>query len=81
MWQTPRMEKPQTFDRANLRKARDDAGLSQSQLASKIGAHFTSVSDWERGKNVPTPRHIAGIAAATGRPVGFFFTSREDVAA
>jgi transcriptional regulator with XRE-family HTH domain len=39
---------------------------SQSWLAKQIGAHFTSVSDWERGVNQPSPRHLRAIADALG---------------
>jgi transcriptional regulator with XRE-family HTH domain len=49
-----------------IRQARKSANLSQSQLALKIGAHVTSVSDWERGRNAPSARHLFSIAEATG---------------
>lgn len=51
---------------ARIRQARKGANLSQSQLATKIGAHVTSVSDWERGRNAPSARHLLAIAQATG---------------
>lgn len=51
---------------ARIRQARKGANLSQSQLAAKIGAHVTSVSDWERGRNAPSARHLLAIAHATG---------------
>lgn len=49
-----------------LRTARKGRGLSQSTLATRIGAHFTSVSDWERGANAPSGRHVAGICRELG---------------
>jgi transcriptional regulator with XRE-family HTH domain len=55
-----------------IRQARKSAGLSQSQLASKIGAHVTSVSDWERGRNAPSARHLLSIAQATGKSIEHF---------
>jgi transcriptional regulator with XRE-family HTH domain len=61
-----------------IRKARKDAGLSQSQLAGQIGAHFTSVSDWERGRNVPSTRYVLALAEATGKDPEYFFEQRED---
>lgn len=33
-----------------LRKAREDAGLSQHELADRIGIHFNSVSAYEHNK-------------------------------
>lgn len=69
------------FRNANLLKARTARGLSQSQLAERIGAHFTSISDWERGKNTPSARHLASLSRELGEPVDFFFaadSSEED---
>jgi transcriptional regulator with XRE-family HTH domain len=57
---------------ARIRQARKNAGLSQSQLAGKIGAHVTSVSDWERGRNAPSARHLLSIAEATGTEINHF---------
>jgi transcriptional regulator with XRE-family HTH domain len=57
---------------ARIRQARKGANLSQSQLAAKIGAHVTSVSDWERGRNAPSARHLLSIAAATGTSIEHF---------
>ena len=39
---------------------------SQAWLAGQIGAHVTSVSDWERGANQPSARHLRNIASALG---------------
>ena len=60
------------FDPSKLREARKATGLSQSQLAHKVGAHFTSVSDWERGVNQPSARHLASLADALAVPMEFF---------
>jgi transcriptional regulator with XRE-family HTH domain len=57
---------------ARIRQARKSAQLSQSQLANKIGAHVTSVSDWERGRNAPSARHLLAIAQATGTEIDHF---------
>lgn len=61
-----------TVDGAKIRLARTSAKLSQTNLAERIGAHVTSVSDWERGVNQPSPRHLASIARETGRAMEFF---------
>jgi transcriptional regulator with XRE-family HTH domain len=63
---------------SRLREARTHAKLSQSQLAGQISAHFTSISDWERGKNQPSARHLASIARETGKPLEFFFGDADD---
>ena len=42
----------------NLRAARLAAGLSQKQLAERIGAKHNSVSNWENGINSPSQAAI-----------------------
>lgn len=68
------------FDGAKLREIRQakEPKLSQSQLGHRIGAHVTSISDWERGANSPSSRHIAGLARELGVPADSFFTSGGD---
>lgn len=66
------------FEGKKLRKLRTDRGWSQSQLGHKIGAHVTSVSDWERGDNAPSGRHIVGLARELGVPVEHFYGDDED---
>ncbi len=39
-----------------IRKARQRAGLSQKELAEKVGVHMRSVGNWERGETVPRNR-------------------------
>lgn len=41
-----------------IRNARKLAGLTQKQLADKIGAKHNSISDWENNKNKPDPDAI-----------------------
>lgn len=60
------------FDPAKLKEARKAAGLSQGVLAARIGAHFTSISDWERGVNQPSARHLASLSDALRVPMDFF---------
>lgn len=44
---------------ARLRKARRDAGLSQTALALRLNVRQPDISDWERGVHLPDPRVIA----------------------
>jgi len=46
-----------------LKAAREAMRKSQSRLAREIGAHVTSVSDWERNKNAPSGRYVAALCA------------------
>ena len=65
---------------AQIKQARTRAHLSQSQLAMVIGAHVTSISDWERGRNAPSARHLIGIARATGTTIDDFSTDEDEEA-
>lgn len=51
--------------------------MSQSELAEIVGAHVTSVSDWERGVNRPRIETLAAIAAATGNTLDWFVEPRD----
>lgn len=41
-----------------LRELRKQAGLSQAELADRIGVHQVSVSRWETGLNDPSLEHL-----------------------
>lgn len=51
---------------------------SQTWLANQIGAHVTSVSDWERGINQPSPRHLRAIADALGVRIEELYGDADD---
>lgn len=51
---------------------------SQSWLAYAIGAHVTSISDWERGDTVPSARYINAMAEALGCDMGHLMGSEDD---
>jgi len=46
-----------------LRTARILNGLSQTQLAKKMGRQSLAISRWERGKTSPTPSSAAMLAS------------------
>lgn len=46
-----------------LRDARVRAGLTQGELADKVGANQASVSQWEIGRATPRPRALAKLRA------------------
>lgn len=56
-----------------LRAARAQAGITQAELAKRIGASRSVVGDYEHGRAAPDPDRLAEIAAALGVPLGFFF--------
>ncbi|HMX02926.1 MAG TPA: helix-turn-helix transcriptional regulator [Cyclobacteriaceae bacterium] len=49
---------------AKIRAVRQSKGISQSQLAEKIGIDLKTYSNWERGRTDLTTRNIDRIAKA-----------------
>lgn len=52
---------------AKVRSARRAAGLSQEQLARRLGTTQSVISRWERGHDEPRVSTLGAIARATGR--------------
>ena len=50
----------------NLRRLRDEKGLSQEAFAHEAGIHRTYISDIERGARNPTITVVEKIALALG---------------
>jgi transcriptional regulator with XRE-family HTH domain len=55
-----------TTIRRTLRRIRLDLGLTQRQLAERVGIDATTVSDYEHGKMVPSILRAREIADALG---------------
>ena len=51
---------------AALIRARAEAGLTQEQLAERMGTKQEVVARWEGGKMLPSTRTLARLAKATG---------------
>lgn len=49
-----------------LRSLRVGAGLTQGQLAKKLGVSNVSVHRWEKGEVIPSPEHIKDMASIFG---------------
>ena len=56
-----------------VRRAREDAGLTQEQLAELCGVTVNSVGHYEGGRAVPKVDTLERIADATGKPLAWFF--------
>lgn len=65
----------------NVRKAREHAGLTQQQLAQKIGYSQDAVAAWESGRRSAKPEILARLSLALGVPVASFFGEKGEVAA
>lgn len=48
----------------NLRKYRKQAGLTQNQLADKIGVRVLAIKQWEGDKYEPTARNLKALCLA-----------------
>lgn len=54
----------------NIRHFRRQAGLTQADLADKVGAKQYAIAKYEKGMHNPTPEALAKIAHALGIAVG-----------
>ena len=50
----------------NLRRFRKERGMTQDELAKKLGVSFQSVSKWEQGKSNPDLAMLPAIAVLFG---------------
>lgn len=55
-----------------IRKARQEAHLSQQELGQAIGVSDKSVSAYEKGRALPSINKLKKIAASTNQSVSFF---------
>ncbi|HEX5443709.1 MAG TPA: helix-turn-helix transcriptional regulator [Pirellulales bacterium] len=60
------------FVSARLREAREQAGLTQAELAQRTKLPQSHISRLENGVHSPSSATIEKIAAATGKPPSFF---------
>jgi transcriptional regulator with XRE-family HTH domain len=50
----------------NLRLLREQAGLTQTEMAKRAGVPFRSYQNWEAGSREPRIQALAALAAALG---------------
>lgn len=60
---------------SSLMKLRVLRGISQQQLAERLGVSRKTVGEWERGDRVPSIRRLLPLAEALGVPVDVVITS------
>jgi transcriptional regulator with XRE-family HTH domain len=58
----------------NIAQLREAAGPTQGQLADKLGFDRTQLSQWERGRKLPSAHHLQRIADHFGKEFGWFYT-------
>lgn len=49
-----------------IRELREKAGLTQRQVAEKMGIHWATISQWETGRFIPRESSAARLAEALG---------------
>jgi transcriptional regulator with XRE-family HTH domain len=58
---------------SSIRQARERQGLSQMDLAARLGIDRRQLSEWERAVWAPNALHIERLAVALDEPVWFFY--------
>ena len=66
---------------AALIRIRSDAGLTQEQLAERMGTKQEVVARWEGGKVLPSTRTLTRLAKATGTTLRISFAPPSPVVA
>jgi len=56
----------------NIKLARVEADLTQTQLAQKVKAKQKSISRYETGASLPSLKTLIRIAKALKKPAGYF---------
>ena len=56
-----------------LRKAREHAGMTQSELAEATGVSLNSLNRYEKGQRSPANDVVSAIAQATNIPLEWFY--------
>ncbi len=58
-----------------IKKLREEKGLTQAELGSKIGTDGNLVSRWERNKSIPSHNYILRLSEVFDKPIDFFMKS------
>lgn len=61
-----------------IRLARSLIGISQTDLAARIGVSFQQVQKYEKGANRVAAQRLREIANAVGQPLDWFFGDADD---
>lgn len=72
---------PETITKINkkIKQAMLDADLTQTELAKKMNLKQSQISKWVKGYLNPKLSTIERIAAATGKPLNYFFDASQQV--
>jgi transcriptional regulator with XRE-family HTH domain len=71
------MDKEMNFGK-RLQKAINDLGISQSELARRLGVKAQSVNGWCKSDILPRSEILNRLPSATGYPLSWFFMEEND---
>lgn len=63
-----------TIEKKTCSLHREAAGMTQRELAEKLGVDASTVCYWEKGKNTPSVKTLMKIAGILGVPPGDLIT-------
>ena len=69
------MLKTRKILRHNLKRYRKMAGLTQEEVAQRLGVSPQTVARWEQGARIPSVEHLEELADLYGIDVADFFIS------
>ncbi len=61
-----------------LKEIRKQQGISQNELANRVGIHVTNISRYERGENKPTTQVLSLMANVLNTSVDFLMNGTVD---
>jgi transcriptional regulator with XRE-family HTH domain len=56
-----------------IKQARNEAGLNQSELATRMKTHQVTIARLENGERRCSLKNLKSISEITGKPIGWFF--------
>ena len=77
-WERADEEKYLKHIKARIKEARDDAEMTQGELAQKVGRTQAYFSKLEGGELVPSVIELLGIAQFTKKPIQFFLPIQDE---
>lgn len=57
----------------SLAAARVNAGMTQTDIAEKLGVSKNTIINWEKGKVKPSPANLIALSTVYHMPVDFIF--------
>jgi transcriptional regulator with XRE-family HTH domain len=70
-----------TAARRTIRQWRIENGLTQRQLAERLGVTHITIGNWENGRNAPSAHQLMALGSVFGIPVERIIFDRDAVRA